>query len=1231
MNFKEFKPSSWAIDNKISIYVLTFIIALAGVFSYNSIPKESFPDIIIPTIYINTVYAGNSPTNIENLVTKPIEKQLKSIAGVKKINSTSLQDFSIITVEFNTGVDVPVAKQKVKDAIDKAQTDLPKDLTAQPNVMEVNISELPIMYVNIAGDMDLNKLKKYSDDLKDRIEAMKEITKVVMVGDLEREIQINVDMYKLQAASLTLGDIGRAVKSENLNMSGGLVSIDGMKRNLTIKAEFKTVDEIKNLVINSPTGAKLYLKDFAEVVDGNKEQESYARLEGKNVITLNIVKRSGENLIEASDKINAIIKDMQEKTFPKDLKITVTGDQSEKTRSTLHDLINTIIIGFILVTFILMFFMGVTNALFVAASVPLSMFIAFILMPGIGGTFGFSYTMNMIVLFAFLLALGIVVDDAIVVIENTHRLFENGKREIKTAAKMAVGEVFLPVLSGTLTTLAPFLPLLFWKGIIGKFMFYLPVTLIITLLASLFVAYIISPVFAVDFMKPHQAEKPQGTKSRFSRNETIVLILLFVLSLLLHTGKVDVNLFGFYFHIGLTRNVGLGNFIIFIILFFLLHKFFLKKVIEKFQTKVWPAFRALYSKILTLCLGKKYRRLYFLVFIIPFSKIIFGPIIKAITKANFRRTFIFRIIFPIIKRIFRIKLRTIQWTMTAPFILLIASLMFFQARSPKIVFFPQGDPNFVYVYVKLPVGTDPAKTNEVMKVVEKKVNTVLGDSNKIVKSIITNVTRGTTDPQDQDQNNYPNRGKIAISFVNFDKREGKSTTDYLSALQNLKWNIPGVEISVNKEQAGPPLSKPINIEVRGDDFVELINNSNRLKQFLKAQQIGGIENLKSDFESNKPEIVFDIDRERANREGISTAQIAMEIRNAVFGIDAPSKFRDVNDEYPIQIRYQLNQRNNIEAIRNLKITFRDMNMGGILRSVPLSAFCDIRYSNTYDGIKRKMQKRVITISSNVSAGYNENEVVGNIKKALTSFKPQGKVEIAMTGQQEEQAETGSFLGRALLISIGLMFFILVLQFNSVGKPLIILSEIFFSIIGVLLGTALFKMNMSIVMTGVGIIALGGVVVRNGILLIEFAEMSRKQGMSLWNATVEAGRTRMTPVILTATAAILGLLPLAVGFNIDFETLFAYGKPNIYFGGDSVVFWGPLSWTMIFGLAFATFLTLLLVPAMYLLAERLKRKSQIILAHYGLPLATMYIPFFILVCRFILLIQGKKLEYGNLDY
>lgn len=1150
--FKEFRPSSWAIDNKITIYILTIIICLVGVMSYIGLPKESFPDITVPTIFVSTVNGGNSPTNIENTITKPIEKKLKSVSGIKRVTSTSLQDVSVIVVEFNTEVNADKAKLKVKDAVDEARTDLPQVLTREPMIKEIAFSEIPIMYINIAGAYDLRKLKQYAEDLQDKIEGLREINEAKMVGDLKREIQVNLDMYKMQASQLTLGDIQRALGSENLSITLGSVPMDGMKRTLSIKNEFKEVEELKNIVITSQSGAKAYLKDFAEVTDSFLEQESFSSSRGKNVITLNVIKRPGENLIEASEKIGKIITDMKENVFPQGLEINITGDQSDKTEVTLHDLINTIIIGFILVTFILMFFMGVTNALFVALSVPLSMFIAFMIMPGIG------FTMNMIVLFAFLLALGIVVDDAIVVIENTHRLFNNGKRDIKTAAKMAAGEVFLPVLSGTLTTLAPFIPLAFWSGIIGKFMFFLPITLIISLLASLFVAYIINPVFAVDFMKPHHEEEKEY--GRISKKGWRLLILYSVVAVLAH----------------INEHPAIGNLVIFLGIFMVTHRLILYKVINGWQNRAWPAFQRVYVKFLHWNLVKPYRSI-----IIVLS------------------TFVLAIVL-------------------------------FMVRQPKVVFFPQGDPNNIFVYVKLPVGTDPLFTNEVMRKVEVKVDSLLGKNNPVVESIITNVTIGVTDPQDQDQNAYPNRGKIAINFVRFGLRNGESTAKYLNLLQNCKWNIPGADISANQEQAGPPTSKPINIEIRGDKLEDLIANANKLKRYLDEKKIPGVVELKKDIEDNKPEIVFDIDRERANREGIMTGQIAMEIRGAVFGAEA-TKFRDADDEYPVQLRYKYNQRIDIETIKNLKITFRDMNMGGILRSIPLSSVCDIRYAQTYGGIKRKNFKRVITLGSDVKQGFNPNEVVAKVQRSAAMYNPFGNVEIAFTGQQEEQKETGSFLLSALGISFGLMLLILVMQFNAFGKPVIIMTEIFFSIIGVLLGTAIFKMDMSIVMTGVGIIALGGIAVRNGILLLEFAEMARGQGMSLWDATLEAGKTRMTPVILTATAAILGLIPLAVGLNIDFEGLFTSFEPDIYFGGDNVTFWGPLSWTMIFGLAFATVITLVVVPAMYLMAERMKRKSVIMLKHFDLPSAMMYVPFFILICGIILRLKKIKLEYGNLDY
>jgi multidrug efflux pump len=1138
--FKEFKPSSWSINNRTSIYVMTIIITFAGLMAYNGLPKENFPEIIIPKIYVSTVYPGTSPANMENLVTKQIEKQVKAIAGVKKVTSNSYQDYSNVIIEFNTDVKIPEAKQKVKDAVDKAKSDLPNDLPSDPSVMDIDLSELPIMNVNISGNFDLNRLKYYADQLKDRIESMKQITRVDLIGALDREIQVNVDMYKMQAAEISLSDIERAIGNENMNISGGDIKMDGLRRVINIKKEFKTVDEIRNMIVKSPTGASIYIRDIADVKDAFEEQKSYARLAGKNVITLSVIKRAGENLIDASDKINDIIKEMQKTTFPKDLSIVVTGDQSDKTRETLHDLINTIVIGFILVTIILMFFMGATNAIFVAMSVPLSMFVAFLVMPIIG------FTLNMIVLFAFLLALGIVVDDAIVVIENTHRIFENGKRSIIEAAKMAAGEVFLPVLSGTLTTLAPFIPLAFWKGLIGEFMFFLPITLIITLMASLVVAYIINPVFAVTFMRPHT--EGEYSKRTFTRGVKIVSGVMGTLALLFYA----------------VRNIGMGNFTLTLLGLFLLHHFILIKWIHKFQTIIWPKVVGAYTRLLAGALNH-------------------------------------------------------AWLMILGILLLfVFSFVLISIRSPKIVFFPKSEPNFVYVYLSLPIGTDQANTNKILLGVEKKVNAVIypkGEKNEIVSSVIANVAVGVTDPQDEDQGTYANRGKITIAFVPFAERHGKSTSRYMNLLRDAVKGIPGAQITVDQEQSGPPTAKPISIEISGDKLTALIKTSSDLKEYLDNKHIAGIEELKSDFQNNKPEIVFDIDRERANREGISVGQIGSEIRSGIFGqIKGSSKFRDDKDEYPIQVRYKESQRDNIETIKNIKVTYRDMAMNGAIRQVPISTFTDIRYENSYGGIKRKNEKRIIILSSNVLNGFNANEVVANIQKEIRNFNKADGVSILMGGEQEDQKETSSFLGGAMLTSLGLILLILVTQFNSISKPLIILSEIFFSIIGVLLGVSIFKMDMSIVMTGVGIIALAGIVVRNGILLVEFTDLMLEQGMNVREAIIEAGKTRMTPVLLTASATILGLIPLAIGLNIDFVTLFTNLNPHIFFGGDSVAFWGPLSWTMIFGLSFATFLTLILVPSMYLISYRQKKQSHKILEHLGLPMLLMYIPFFILLSK-----------------
>ena len=1099
---KEFFATSWAVDNKTSVYVLAFIISVLGLLNYYQIPKEQFPEVVIPYIIVNSPYPGTSPVDIENLITRPIEKQLKSIADVKKITSNSVQDFSSIIVEFDPSVAVESAKQRVRDAVDKSKTDLPSDLPDQPQIMDVNLAEFPVMYINISGNYDLDRLKKYADIMQDKIEGVKEITRVDIVGALEREIQINADIFKMQAARVTFSDIESAVSRENLTISGGTITMNGTKNSVRLKGQFEKVQEIRDIVVHASGGAYIKLSDLAEVKDDFKEQESFSRLDGKNVITLNVIKKSGTNLLDASDQIKEIVANVKGKELPEDLTLTISGDQSRMTRNTLEELNNTIIIGFILVTIVLMFFMGFTNAFFVGLSVPLSMAIAYLIIPNIG------FTMNMIVMFAFIFALGNVVDDAIVVIENTHRMHKTHP-DIRVAAKLAAGEVFLPILSGTLTTLAPFFPLAFWPGIVGQFMHYLPVTLIITLFASLFVAYIFNPVFAVSFMQ-HEFDSDEKAEWKTTK-------------------KILLGLFGLAIVLYATKSFGMGNFIVFSILMVFLYHYVLQFWIKSFQENLWPKFMVAYEKQLRWMLYG------------------FRPV----------------------------------WMLGAMIALFIFTIMLTAVVKPTVLFFPNGDPASVMVYVKMPGGTDQSVTDSVTRIAERRVYKAIGLHNPDVESVISNITIGAEEEGFNSAGKPFNKGKISINFVESKFRTtGITTTKYMEMIRESIADIPGAEITVGKTKMGPPTGQPINIEVTSENMNDLISDAYRFRSYLDSLNIPGVEELKTDFEINSPEIMIDIDRDRAQRVGLSTGQIGLELRTALFGKEV-SKFKQDEDEFPITVRYSKITRDNINSLINLVITYRDMNSGQI-RTIPLSTVAKIHYSSSYAGIKRLDQKRVITVYSNVLTGYSPNDIVPKIEKLAKDFPVHTGTNIKLTGEQEKQDETSAFLLKAMIIALGLIFFILITQFGSISKTIIILSEVIFSIVGVLLGVIFFHMDLVIMMTGLGVVALGGIVVRNGILIVEFCDEMKKRGMKTRDAIVEAGKTRITPVVLTASATILGLVPLAVGMNINFESLFTSFNPHIYFGGDNVAFWGPLSWTIIFGLSFATFLTLMFVPALYYL-------------------------------------------------
>lgn len=1102
---KELSFTSWCINNATSIYVFTFLITVIGLGTYIGLPKELFPDVVVPTISIVTIYPGATPEDIENLISKPIEKQVKGLNGVKKVTSNSLSDVSIMTVEFATDLKPADCKQKVTDAVAKGKKDLPTDLKNDPQIQEFDINELPIMNINLSGDLPLDQIKKYGEDLQDRIESMKEITRVDIVGGLDREIQINVDLYKMTSAGIAFMDIENAIQRENLNISGGEVRVGELRRNLRVTGEFKDPKEISNIVVRSFTGTTVFLRDIATVEDSYKEKQDFAHLDNKPVVTLNVVKRSGENLIEATDQIYAILDDYKENKFPQGLQVKVTGDTSENTRIQLHDLLNTVVLGFIFVVFILMFFMGFTNAFFVGLSVPLATLVAFLFMPFLG------MTMNVMVLFSLLLALGIVVDDAIVVIENTHRIFHKYEYGIKQSAKYAAGEVFIPVLAGTLTTLAPFVPLLFWPGIIGKFMKNLPITLIITLGASLFVAFVMNPVFAVSFMKKDEHGKSSLKDYKWG--------------FLFFTGMAAIG-YG-------SGTFGVGNFAVFAILLILLYHFVLLRSITFWQDRLWPKVINAYRSVLRQFV-KGYRPIW----------------IPLITVA-----------------------------------LLFGTIGIFVATNPNVVLFPSGDPNFVYVYCRLPMGTDATVTDSLTRIIEKRVYKVIGENNPDVTSVITNVGLGAGDPQNPDKVATPYKSKVTVAFKKYAERRNPHTGIWLDSIQKefKKLGIQGAEISVEPERNGPPVGKPINIEISGDEFAELEHLSNELKLRIDKEGISGIDELKSDLQISKPEIIIDLDKEKMQREGMSLGQVAAELRTALFGKEV-SKFRDANDDAPIQLRLRAEDRKDVEQLMNVNISYMDFSTGSF-RQVPVSAIATVRYDNTISVINRKNQRRVVTLSSDLVSGANANNILPAVQNIINNMDIPEGYDVKITGEQEQQAETGAFLGKAFAGAIALMFLIMVTQFNSVIKPLIIFTTVAFSLIGVFIGYTVTHMTFSIVMSGVGVFALAGIVIRNGILLIEFIDELRERGEGVEDAVVDGGATRMTPVILTASAAILGLIPLAIGLNMDFETLFSHFNGHFYLGGDNVKFWGPLSWTMIFGLVMATFLTLLVVPTMYMLGYK----------------------------------------------
>ena len=1141
---KEFKPSSWAIDNPSVVYVMIAIFLWLGFQSYQAMPREDFPEIIQNIVYVSTPYPGNTAEDVERLITDPLEDKLKNISNVVKVTSTSQEDYSLITIEFDEQLSLDQAKQKVKDEVDgeKASEDWPtfNNAKLEPNVFDLNLSEsFPIMNVNFTGDYPVEKLKEFAEYMQDEIEDLPAIKEVGIRGAQDKEVEIAVDVYKMMASKISFQDVIGAISNGNTTMSAGNLKSGDQRRTIRVLGEIKDPKQLENFVVKSENGSAVYLKDIAKVTFTEKEKTTFAREYGESVVMLDIKKRAGSNMIDATTNIRALVKEAKDNYFPKDLNITIANDSSGRTLNQVDDLVNNIIFGIILVVTVLMFFLGFRNALFVGFAIPMSMFISFMVLSLLG------YTLNTMILFGMIMGLGMLVDNGIVVVENVYRLMSEGMSRTE-AAKKGIGEIAYPIIISTLTTVAAFVPLAFWPGIFGQFMKYFPITLSVVLGSSLFVAIFMNSMLVSQFMDID--EKELSKKALLKISAVLGGFGLFIL------------FFG-----GQMR--GLGSVMILTAILFWIYKYAIKKIATRFQNKVMVRFENWYER----------------------------RIKHALRGGN------------------------VYWYFGITTLLLIVVFMLFGISlgtgRTKVEFFPDNKPNEIYAYIEYPQGTSIEKTNELTKAIEKRVYAVAnnpkykdGDHNYLVESAVSQVGEGAGNPQTDGGSSaeMPHRGKVTVSMKEYKYREGRDTEQLRGEIQEALTGIyPGVGISVEKEANGPPAGYPINIELQGKDYTELIGSAEDIRNFINTKNIDGIEELKIDVNKGKPSMQVIVDRKKAGELGVSVGQVGQQLRRSLFGEKA-GIYKVDGEDYDINVRFNKDIRYNKSALFNQNIIFRDPASGKI-KEVPVSAVASQRNSSGFSSIKHKNKKRVVTIYSQLKPGFSDaGAIVAEIQKEMEFYKGLPKdITLDFTGQIEEQNKQMVFLVGAFFGGLALIMLILIFQFGGISKPLIIMIAIFLSFIGVFGGLMVTGWSFVIMMTMMGIISLAGIVVNNGVVLLDYTQilidrrkvtldLDDKDLLPMKDATeviVTSGKARLRPVILTAITTVLGLIPLAIGLNIDFFSLFTDFDPKIYIGGDNVIFWGPLAWTVIFGLIVATFLTLIIVPVLFNITYRIKTKIR----------------------------------------
>ena len=1053
-----------SLAHRATIFFLTAFLVIAGTSAYITLPRESSPDISIPQIIVYTLWPGASPVEVENQVTRIVEREVKGVDDLKELTSVSQESASVVTVEFLSGTDIDDALQKVRARVDRAEADLPTD-AEDPILQEINFSDIPILQVNLAGDVGAARLKTIAEDLQDRIESVPGVLRANLVGGVEREVQVDVDPRKLQLYGLSLNDVIDAVGAENVSIPGGDLELGSLSYAVRVPAEVDDPLRVADFVIEARDGSPVYVRDVAEVRFGIEDPESLARIDGAESVALAVQKRLGANIIEVSDLVKLEVEAARE-GWPAGVEATLLGDLSKDIRRMVMDLENNILSGLVLVILVLMFVLGFRTALFVGLAIPFSMLLTFVAIQ-LSGT-----TLNMIVLFSLVLAVGMLVDNAVVVIENIYRHIEEGKPPLE-AASFATREVGAAIAVSTFTTVGAFFPLLFWPGIVGDFMYYLPLTVSIALLASLLVAFTINPVMAGTFLRRGMVPEVKAEGEAASAAAST------------------------------EPRSGAGAW-------------------RRLRTRLELAGERL---------GGHYE-----------TSLRFALRHRALTLAATVGTFIL-------------------------------VLVLFVAFSAGVEFFPETEPNQVIVDLEMPAGTRLAKTDSVVRDFESRLAGVAD-----LRVMAAGTGAGSQSEFGGEGGGSDNQGRITLDLFRRQDREQNSFVT-MDRVRELTGGVPGATVEVKRPEEGPPVGAPLSIEISGDDFETLGRISQRI--LTEIRDIEGLVSLRTDFEVARPELVVDVDRTAAARLGLTTRDIASTVRTAVNGTEA-SVYRYGDKEADIVVRLEEGARSSTGDLSRLTVVTEDG------AQVPLSEVARIERGTSLTSINHVDQKRVVTISGDVTTPQQAEPVrteAARRLEALPDLLPAGyRMEFA--GQSEDEAEATAFLTKAFLYAVLIVLALMVGKFDSLAIPVIIITSVVMSMVGVLLGLLVVGLPFGIIMTGLGVISLAGIVVNNAIVLLDYGEQLRIAGVPRRELVLQTGMRRFRPVLLTAVTTILGLIPLATGVEFDFRSL------HFATGGESSQWWRGMAVAVIFGLGFATFLTLIMVPVLYdLLLESRERIAE----------------------------------------